>query len=92
MRSWVVIAVALVGGFLLRSADLRTDDTGIEATLLLGSALVLTLLVPRAAFAIALALGLPIVLLNGGLPALLFSGLGAAIGYGLRRVAATRPG
>ncbi len=90
---WIVLAVALAVGILLMSYDRRTDDTGIEVGLIVGSALALALVAPRVALAIALAIGLPIAILNGGVPTLLFSGVGAAIGWAMRRNAiATRPG
>ena len=91
MSRWVVIAVALVVGLFLLSYDQRTDDSGIEAGLLLLSALVLTLAAPRAAIAIWLGVGLPIAAYDswhGGLAAMLtlvFSGVGALIGYAARR-------
>ena len=91
MTRWIVLAIALVVGFFLLSYDQRTDDSGVEAALLVASALALTLAAPRVAIAIALAVGLPIAgwsLWHGngaGLIALVFSGAGAAIGYAMRR-------
>ncbi|HKW79302.1 MAG TPA: hypothetical protein VJQ09_09365 [Candidatus Limnocylindria bacterium] len=88
---WIVIAAALVVGFFLLSYDQRTDDAGVEAALLVATSLALTLAAPRAALAIALAVGLPIVgwsLLHGNAAAIIvlaFSGIGAAIGYAIRR-------
>ncbi|HEU5287862.1 MAG TPA: hypothetical protein VFV20_05615 [Candidatus Limnocylindria bacterium] len=52
------------------------------------SALALTLAAPRAAIAVALAIGLPATVLNGSVPALLFSSVGAGLGYVVRRSAA----
>jgi hypothetical protein len=91
VRRWIVLAVALVIGFFLLSYDQRTDDTGVEAGLLVATSLALTLAAPSVAIAIALAIGLPIAassLLNGNwaaLIALVFSGAGAAVGYLMRR-------
>ena len=91
MTRWIVLAIALVVGFFLLSYDQRTDDSGVEAALLVASALALTLAAPRVAIAIALAVGLPIAgwsLWHGngaGLVVLVFSGAGAAIGYAMRR-------
>ena len=85
MTRWVVIALALAVGVFLLSYDRRTDDTGVEAALLLASALALTLAAPRAAIAVALGIALPMVVLNGSFPGLLFSGVGAAVGYAMRR-------
>jgi uncharacterized membrane protein len=86
-----VLAVALAVGFFLLSYDQRTDDTGVEAGLLVAMPLALTLAAPRIAVAIALAIGLPIAAWsvwhgNGAaLIALVFSSAGAAIGYAMRR-------
>ena len=91
MNRWIVITAALVIGFFLLSYDQRTDDTGVEAGLLVATSLALTLAAPSVAIAIALAIGLPVAaspLLNGNwgaLIALVFSGAGAAIGYVMRR-------
>lgn len=91
MTRWIVLATALVIGFFLLSYDQRTDDTGVEAALLVATSLALTLAAPRVAIAIALAIGLPIAawsLWHGGgaaVIALAFSGAGAAIGYAMRR-------
>jgi len=91
MTRWIVVAVALAIGFFMLSYDQRTDDTGIEVGLLVGTALALTLAAPRAAIAIALAIGLPIAAYslwhgNGAaLAALVFSSVGAGIGYLMRR-------
>ena len=91
MTRWIVLAVALVVGLFLLSYDQRTDDTGVEASLLVATSLALTLAAPRVAIAIALAIGLPIAAWsvwhgNGAaVVALVFSGIGAAIGYAMRR-------
>ena len=99
MTRWLVIAAALAVGLFLLSLDQRTDDTGVEVGLLVATSLALTLAAPRAAIAIALAIGLPIAAYslwhgNGAaVAALLFSSVGAAVGYAMRRGAAvTRPG
>ena len=91
MTRWIVLAVALVIGLFLLSYDQRTDDTGVEAGLLVATSLALTLAAPRVAIAIALAIGLPIAawsMWHGGgaaVVALMFSGAGAALGYAMRR-------
>ena len=91
MTRWIVIALSLVVGFFLLSYDQRTDDSGVEAGLLLASALALTLAAPRSAIAIWLGVGLPIAAYDswhGGVAAMLtlvFSGAGALIGYAMRR-------
>ena len=60
MSPRIVLTFALALGFLLLSYDQRTDDTGVEVALIVGSALVCTLAAPRIAIAITLAIGLPI--------------------------------
>ncbi len=85
MTRWIAILVALAIGIFMLGVDRRTDDTGVEVAILLGSALLLTLAAPRAALAIALAVGLPIAVLNGGVPALVVAFVGAAIGWAARR-------
>ena len=91
MSRWVVLAIAVVVGFLLLSYDQRTDDTGVEAGLLIGSSLLMALAAPRVAIAIALAIGLPIAASSfwhgnsAALIALVFSSAGAAIGYAVSR-------
>jgi hypothetical protein len=95
---WIVLAVALVTGFFLLSYDQRTDDTGVEAALLVATSLALTLAAPRVAIAIALAIGLPIAAwsvwhgMGAALIALVFSGIGAALGYAMRRSSLARAG
>ena len=82
---WLVLAIALGIGFFLLSYDRRTDDAGVEAALLVATSFALALAQPSVAIAIALAVGLPIVVYAGGVVALGFSGLGAGIGYLVRR-------
>lgn len=81
MNRWIAIVVALAIGLFMLSVDRRTDDTGIEAMTLLAAAAALTAIAPRGGLAIALAIGLPIAVLNGGAPAILFSAIGALAGY-----------
>ena len=85
MIRWIVIAAALALGLVLVGYDRRTDDSGVEAGVLLASALALTLAAPRVAIAIALGIALPMAVLNGSFPALIFSGIGAGLGYVMRR-------
>lgn len=87
MTRGIAILVALAIGVFMLSVDRRTDDTGVEVAILLASALGVTLVAPRAALAIALAVGLPIAVLNGGVPALVVSSVGAGIGWAARRSA-----
>ena len=97
MNRWIVIALALVAGFLLYGYDQRTDDTGVEVALIIAISMALTLAAPRAAIAIALAIGLPIAvgsMLNAGPPGpvvLLIACAGAFLGYVMRR-SVTRAG
>jgi len=85
MSRWVVIAAALLCGLTLAGYDRRTDDTGVEVALLVTASLTLTLAAPRVAIAIALGVALPMAVLNGSYPGLVFSAIGAAIGYAMRR-------
>ena len=87
MTSALVVVCAIAAGLWLANADVRTDDTGIVAMLVLGVALVLSALRPRMAPWIALAVGLPIPVLEiaagagwAPLAALVFAGVGAALG------------
>jgi hypothetical protein len=95
VNRWIVILAALAVGLFLLSYDQRTDDTGVEVALLVATSLAFTVAAPRLAFAIALAIGLPIAgysLWHGngpGAAALAFSGIGAALGYAMRRAAVT---
>ena len=98
MKDVVVELCAFIAGLWLAQADLHTDDTGIIATLLFGIALVLSAIRPRMAPWIALAVGLPIPIIEitGGaswapLAALLFAGLGATVGALLRSVLKRSP-
>src|SRR5207249_10152677 len=90
MTRWIVLAVALVVGFFLLSYDQRTDDTGVEASLLVATSLALKLAAPRVAIAIALAIGVPIAAWsvwhgNGGaVVAFVFPGIGSANGDAMR--------
>ncbi|MEP7004291.1 MAG: hypothetical protein ABI888_07095 [Chloroflexota bacterium] len=91
MTRWVVIVVALIVGFFLLSYDQRTDDTGIEVALIIATAMALTVAAPRAAIAVALAIGLPIAgwsLMHGngpGIVALLIASAGAFLGWVMRK-------
>ncbi len=95
MKQLIVLAAALGVGFFLLSYDQRTDDTGVEVALLVATSMAFTVAAPRIPIAIALAIGLPIAgysLWHGNgaaLAALGFSGIGAAIGYAMRRVSFT---
>jgi len=92
---WIVLAVALAIGFFMLSYDQRTDDTGVEVGLLVATSLALTLAAPRVAIAIALAIGLPIAAYSlwhgsgAAVAALVFSSVGAGIGYLMRRATLT---
>ena len=99
MTSALVVVCAIAAGLWLANADVRTDDTGIVAMLVLGVALVLSALRPRMAPWIALAVGLPIPVLEiaagagwAPLAALAFAAVGAAIGAVLGSVLRRSPG
>lgn len=91
MNRWIVIGLALVAGFFLYGYDQRTDDTGVEVALIIATSMALTLAAPRAAIAVALAIGLPTAVgsvLHGngaGVAALLIACAGAFLGYVMRR-------
>jgi len=84
----IVIVLACVAGLWLASVDARTDDTGIEASLIFLIAAALSAVRPRAAVLIALIVGTPIPIveamrtsgLPGGIAALGFSIAGALVG------------
>ena len=87
MTNALVVVCAIATGLWLANADVHTDDTGIVAMLVLGVALVLSAVRPRMAPWIALAVGLPIPVLEiaagagwAPLAALVFAGAGAALG------------
>jgi hypothetical protein len=80
-----------VGLFLL-GFDQRTDDTGVEAGLILALSLALALAAPRRAVAIGLSVGLPIAagsVINGHLDVaavvLAIAMAGAGLGWLIRR-------
>jgi len=88
------VAVALIVGAVIGFVDSRPtwDDTGVTVGALLLAALTLALIRPRAAWLIALAVGLPVVLFNtvahggfGSVVAVAFSAVGAGIGYAIGR-------
>ena len=85
MLRWIVLTVALVLGFVLLGYDRRTDDTGVEVALILAVSLGLTLAAPPAALGVALAVGLPMAVLNGSWPGILVAGAGALVGYAMAR-------
>jgi len=84
----IVIVLACVAGLWLVSVDARTDDTGIEAGLIVLIAAALAAVRPRAAMIIAFIVGAPIpiaeALQSGSFPpgilALGFSVAGALVG------------
>jgi hypothetical protein len=84
----IVIGLACVGGLWLASVDARTDDTGVEAGLIVLVAAVLSAVRPRAAVIIAMIVGAPIPIsealrgggVPGGIAALGFAGAGALAG------------
>jgi hypothetical protein len=89
----VVLLVAVLAGFFLLGYDQRTDDTGVEAGLILAVSLAFALAAPRRAVGVALGVSLPIVaasLLGGHLDvAIVVLGIaliGAGLGWSMRRV------
>ena len=94
MKDAAVLIAALVAGFTMLVYDQRTDDTGVEVALLVALSLALAVAAPRRAFAVGVAIGLPIAassLLSGNgaaLAALAFALFGAGLGWMMRRGAA----
>ena len=94
MKDAAIIVAAIIVGFLMLPYDQQTDDTGIEAALLVAISLALAVAAPRRALAIGLAVGLPIAAWNvisgnsGGILALVFALVGAGVGWLIRRESA----
>ena len=91
------LASALAIGTAIGYVDSRPtwDDTGLTAGLTFLSAAMLSVITPRVAVPIALAIGLPIVAFNvvptgnfASVAALGIATVGAAVGYAVRRFAA----
>jgi len=61
VRDLLVLLAAVLVGFFLLGYDQRTDDTGVEAGLILALSLALALAAPRRWIAVALGVSLPIV-------------------------------
>lgn len=61
MKDWAILLVAVLVGFFLLGYDQRTNDTGVEAGLILALSLALSLAAPRRWIAVALGVALPIV-------------------------------
>jgi len=61
VKDWLILLAAVVVGFFLFGYDQRTDDTGVEAGLILALSLALALAAPRRWVAVALGVALPIV-------------------------------
>jgi hypothetical protein len=102
MGTRIALVAGAAGGLLVAYVDSRPtwDDTGLTAAALLAIAAVVSFAVRRHPWLSALVVGSPTVLFEvaqtgetGALLALVFSGLGAAIGFGLSRpvVAQLRP-
>lgn len=60
MKDLLVILAAVLVGFFLLGYDQRTDDTGVEAALIVALSLALAVAAPRRWIAIGLGVGLPI--------------------------------
>jgi hypothetical protein len=91
VKDAAALIAAVLAGLLLLGYDQRTDDTGVEAALLVAIALALTLAAPRRALAVGLGVGLPIAAWGvmggntGGILALAFALFGAGLGWLMRR-------
>jgi len=60
VKDWLILLAAVVVGFFLLGYDQRTDDTGVEAGLILALSLALALAAPRRWVAVALGVASPI--------------------------------
>jgi hypothetical protein len=92
VRDLLVLLVAVIVGFFLLAFDQRTDDTGVEAGLILALSLALTLAAPRRWIAIGLGVSLPIAAasaLNGRVDVaavvLVIAMVGAGLAWLMRR-------
>jgi hypothetical protein len=91
VKDAAIIVAALVVGFLMLGYDQRTDDTGVEAALLVATSLALAVAAPRRALAVGLGVGLPIPVWSvmignsAGVAALAFALFGAGLGWLMRR-------
>ena len=96
MKDAAVLVAAVVAGFFMLAYDQRTDDTGVEAAILVAISLALALAAPRRALAVGLGVGLPIAVwsvMNGngaGVTALAFALFGAGMGWLMRRGSVAR--
>jgi len=90
----LAVAAGVVIGCAIGYVDSRPawDDTGITVGAVVLSAALLSAIAPQRALVTALAVGLPVVVLNvlasgsyASLAALVAAGVGAVVGYGLRR-------
>jgi hypothetical protein len=96
VRDLLVLLAAVIVGFFLLGFDQRTDDTGVEAGLILALSLALALAAPRRWIAIGLGVALPIAAasaINGHVDVsavvLVIGMVGAGLGWLMRRGAAT---
>ena len=92
MKEASILLAAVLVGFFLLGYDQRTDDTGVEAALIVALSLSLALAAPRRWVAVALGVALPIVgasLLGGRVDVsavvLAMALVGAGIGWLMRR-------
>jgi hypothetical protein len=92
VRDLLVLLAAVVAGFFLLGYDQRTDDTGVEAGLILALSLALALAAPRRAIAVGLGVALPIAAasaLNGHVDVaavvLVIGMVGAGLGWLMRQ-------
>jgi hypothetical protein len=60
VRDLLILLAAVIVGFFLLGFDQRTDDTGVEAGLILALSLAIALAAPRRWVAVALGVALPI--------------------------------
>jgi hypothetical protein len=92
VRDTLILLAAVLVGFFLLGFDQRTDDTGVEAGLILALSLALAVAAPRRWVAIALGVSLPIAaasVLSGHVDVaavvLVIGMVGAGLGWLMRR-------
>ena len=92
MKDWLILLAAVLVGFFLLGYDQRTDDTGVEAGLILALSLAIALAAPRRWAAIGLGVALPIAaasVIKGHVDVaavvLVIAMVGAGLGWLMRR-------
>jgi hypothetical protein len=92
VKDWLILLAAVLAGFFLLGYDQRTDDSGVEAGLILALSLAIALAAPRRWVAIGLGIALPIAAASAidghvdvAAVALVIAMVGAGLGWLMRR-------